>query len=195
MSKTKIKIDQSEAKAKIDAQIDKGRNLVEKALHIIRDTHTHTNQHTRAKDNFIVTFDQWRDFTIEIINQIFVSSTYAYEFKEKESSKSMLVNSHWSPDVDYYLEQLLIPKIDYLTILSDSIEQFQKEKPSRSQKNNKKRRDSTLEVPDRVTLAWLWRHVPYSFWFWFIGLLVSAFITGLYVGQLEFIQKLINQWK
>lgn len=195
MSKTKIKIDQSEAKAKIDVQIANGKKLGEQGWNILRDTQTNSIGRGRAKDSFVVLFDQWCDFTIEIVDHIFVSNIYARRFKETKSSQHTLVGSHWSPDVDYYLRTLLIPKIDYLSILSESIEQFQKEDPSRSQEIVKEQRDTNLEMPGCVTLAWLWRHVPYTFWFGLVGLLVSAFSLGLYVGQLEFVQEWISRWK
>lgn len=67
MSKTSIKIGHSEAKSKLNTQIETGKKLAEKALHILRDTPPHTNAHTRAKDGFVVLFDQWCDFTVDII--------------------------------------------------------------------------------------------------------------------------------
>lgn len=38
---------------------------------------------------------------------------------------------------------------------------------------------SELNPPDRVTLKWLWEHVPYTLWVFFIGLLISAFTLGV----------------
>lgn len=193
MSKTKIKIDHSEAKSKIDAAIEKGKKLAKQGLHILKDTLSHTDQRIRARDNFAVLYNQWRGFTAEILLQVYVSSTYANEFNKKESSKKQLVGSNWQPDVDYYLEKMLIPKIDYLNILSGSIDQFQKEKVSHTPKIYKKHHEPNLEMPDRVTLAWLWRKVPLRFWFWLVGLLVAAFLFGLSVGQLDLMQDLLNQ--
>ena len=37
----------------------------------------------------------------------------------------------------------------------------------------------TLKYPDKITLKWLWTHVPYRFWFVLIGLLITAFSLGI----------------
>ena len=36
----------------------------------------------------------------------------------------------------------------------------------------------SLQVPDRVTLQWLYKHVPYTLWAWLGGLLIAAFAIG-----------------
>jgi hypothetical protein len=40
------------------------------------------------------------------------------------------------------------------------------------------------ELPEKVTLSWLVRHVPISFWFWLIGLLAAALALGTKLGPL-----------
>ncbi|WP_180146018.1 hypothetical protein [Desulfoluna butyratoxydans] len=40
-----------------------------------------------------------------------------------------------------------------------------------------------VEYPNKITLNWLYKHVPWSFWVWFIGLLISAFSLGLIVSE------------
>jgi hypothetical protein len=195
MSKTKIKIIQSEAKTKLDKQIEKGRALAVKAMDVLRGTRAHTSDRTRERDNYIVLFNKWQDFTTAELNQIFLSSNYSHEFKEKVSSKRKMVSSDWIPDVDYYLEHLLSPKIDYLSILRDSIDEFKFEKPAATKATIPQKQDRYLEFPERVTLSWLWRHVPFSFWVWLVGLLVSAFLIGISIGQLKIVQHLISQSK
>jgi hypothetical protein len=39
-------------------------------------------------------------------------------------------------------------------------------------------------LPDKVTLSWLVKHVPVSFWLWFVGLLAAAFVAGAKWGSL-----------
>lgn len=36
----------------------------------------------------------------------------------------------------------------------------------------------SLQLPDRVTLHWLYKHVPYTLWAWLGGLLIAAFAIG-----------------
>ena len=40
------------------------------------------------------------------------------------------------------------------------------------------------ELPDRITLAWLIRNVPVSFWLWFGGIIAAAFVFGAKVGSI-----------
>ncbi len=37
----------------------------------------------------------------------------------------------------------------------------------------------SLHLPDRVTLHWLYKHVPYTLWVWLGGLLIAAFAIGV----------------
>ena len=39
--------------------------------------------------------------------------------------------------------------------------------------------DGLPELPAKVTLSWLVRHVPISFWFWLLGILSAAFLAGV----------------
>jgi len=48
-------------------------------------------------------------------------------------------------------------------------------------------------MPEKITLKWLWQYVPIHFWFWFGSLIVSAFVAGVFVGQLSTVQELIGK--
>ena len=41
-----------------------------------------------------------------------------------------------------------------------------------------------LPLPDKVTLSWLVRHVPVSFWLWLLALLTTAFAVGVKLAPL-----------
>ena len=92
MVKTKIKVDKSFAEEKLKAQIEKGKELFEKGSQIIREMSPGTTQRNRSHDGFKVLYNQWRDFTEEILSELFVSNHYAHEFREAQSSKVEYVN-------------------------------------------------------------------------------------------------------
>ncbi|MEI2453432.1 hypothetical protein [Lysobacter firmicutimachus] len=48
-----------------------------------------------------------------------------------------------------------------------------------------------LAVPDKVTLRWLFNHVPYSFWFWLGSLMLGAFALG---AAAVYKLQLVQQW-
>lgn len=41
-----------------------------------------------------------------------------------------------------------------------------------------------LALPDKVTLSWMMKHVPVSFWLWLAALLSAAFVAGAKWGPL-----------
>lgn len=46
-----------------------------------------------------------------------------------------------------------------------------------------------LQHPDRVTLAWLWHHVPWSAWLSAVGVLAAVFGAGVFVGRTNLIMQ------
>jgi hypothetical protein len=49
-----------------------------------------------------------------------------------------------------------------------------------------------LPLPDKVTLAWLWRNVPALFWIYLISVLVTVFATGFAVGQMSGVEQFLH---
>ncbi|MFX0199464.1 MAG: hypothetical protein ACFFCW_25360 [Candidatus Hodarchaeota archaeon] len=201
MAQGQLRKTRVEARAKIEAQIRKGEELREKGLSIIKSKNSYQIS-ARERDNFEASFEQWEGFTVEILEELFASSHYAYEFKKKQSSKVEYVGSGWIPDIEYYLEKQITPKIDYLNILIKNLNEFKdppiqdnngliKEEAELTPLNSSKLSKSRLELPDKVTLSWLWEHVPVKFWIWAIGIIFTAFLLGLTVGQVNWIQDLI----
>ena len=154
MAKTKIKVDRSYAEEKLKAQIEKGKELVEKGSQIIGETSPDTTQRTRRRDSFKALYNQWQGFTEEILSELFVSSHYAHEFRETQSSKVEYVSSDWVPGVEYYIEKQIVPKVDYLRVLSQNLDQFRKAESDAAAPVVLPKAESVPELPDRGTLAW-----------------------------------------
>lgn len=49
-----------------------------------------------------------------------------------------------------------------------------------------------IEYPERITLKWLWSHVPYRFWFYLFGLLLSAFTLGITLANTKLYKSLTD---
>jgi hypothetical protein len=49
-----------------------------------------------------------------------------------------------------------------------------------------------LELPEKVTLAWLFGNVPVSVWLSLGGAIITAFVLGVAAGQTTFIKELIG---
>jgi hypothetical protein len=52
--------------------------------------------------------------------------------------------------------------------------------------------DDDLACPPKITLLWLAKNVPITFWLWLAGLLLTAFIAGITFGQLSLVKELIG---
>jgi hypothetical protein len=49
-----------------------------------------------------------------------------------------------------------------------------------------------LALPENVTMSWLARHVPVSFWLWAVAIVAAAFSTGVAAGQTGFVRELLG---
>ena len=52
-----------------------------------------------------------------------------------------------------------------------------------------------FEWPEKITLAWLFRHVPWTFWTGLIGLLIAVFFCGAQIGQTKFYQDIVSEFQ
>ena len=52
-----------------------------------------------------------------------------------------------------------------------------------------------LEWPEKITLAWLFRHMPLSYWSVLIGLLITVFFSGVQIGQTKFYQDIVSEFQ
>jgi hypothetical protein len=69
---------------------------------------------------------------------------------------------------------------DTLTELATIVDHFDKFGDPRAEQRSG---PSPLRVPERITAAWVWKNAAMSVWFWFVGLLLAAFLFGVTVGQ------------
>lgn len=190
MPKNQIKISKAEAKKEIEDQIQKAKDLYKKGE---QELSSSSDEEIRARDNFKILYKHWENFTCEMLRKIFVSSSYASEFVKVQSSKVEYVSSSWIPDIEYYLEKQMTPKVDYLGILIQTIDQFTEIKEEKKQSVFTPPPDNNLDLPEKVTLSWLWKHVPAKFWFVLIGLFIAAFILGVTLGQIGWVKEVFGK--
>lgn len=50
-----------------------------------------------------------------------------------------------------------------------------------------------IELPEKITAAWLYKHAPVHFWFSAFGIIIASFLAGATVGQTTFIQELLGK--
>lgn len=118
-----IKIKREESKKKISSQIEKGEFLFQNGIEI-KKSNNYLQNKSRYDDKFKIDLKIWTDITFEILTEIFVLREYAHNFHNCSSSKTKYISSSWVPDIQYYIEKQLVPKIDYLRTILDHLEEF-----------------------------------------------------------------------
>lgn len=123
---------------------------------------------------------RYRTFVIEIIdfiNDSFGQNRYSALISQKYHEG--ITNELRTPS--YKSVEEIISVIDsILTRLKRNPDFFiKKEEPEKQEESIK----TELKPPDKVTLKWLWEHVPYTLWCLLIGLLISAFTLGVTVAD------------
>ena len=191
MSKRKIKVPLTMASEKIDSQIQKGKELAKTGSDLIKSNYR-LRRGARDRDNYKSLYEQWVDFTYEILKEIFYSNSYAVDFKKKKSSKVEYVNSSWKPDVKYYLEKQIIPKLDFLEILKKNLFEFEEidinmELASPVMEDNSDIHKGIFEDKNGTKQLSLRDRIENSLFMVIGSLMLIAYITGIgtYKGILE----------
>lgn len=137
MSAHKIKYSKKEAVEKLNTRISKGKLIAEKALELIRENPDKDNDRFYV-DKFNTDYKQWYEITNSILIDIYESSNYAYSFRHQKSSKREYVNSSWQPNITYYLTYEMLPKLNYLKVLKDNIDDYSEVNSDQSNIENNK---------------------------------------------------------
>lgn len=189
MVKNQIKVKKSDAKSKIEIQIEKGKVIFETGKKTLKEKYNHEIS-SRERDIFTAKFKQWDDLTFEVLYEIFTSSSYAIKFRDTHSSKTELVGSSWIPDIKYYVTKQLVPKLDYLILLLETIDDYdvvleEKKKVEKMVKKDSNS-DSHFEF-EKMTLHDFVKKLKISqlitLFSFIVALIVGSFWLGYYVSS------------
>lgn len=125
MSAHKIKYSKEVVFEKLEVRIKKGTSIAQNGYELIK-KNSQYNLSRSFVDDFKTHYDQWYEVSFSVLNDIFESDIYAHKFSQQESTSRKLVNSDWQPDIQYYLTHDLMPKINYLKILKNNIDDYVK---------------------------------------------------------------------
>ena len=101
----------------------------------------------------------------------------------KNSYSSMVVGAYNEGRNNFYNSPSLNSVEKILGVVSAAITRI-RENPSILKLNNPPQEpqemasQQPLKIPDRVTLHWLYKHVPYTLWASLVGLLAASFFIG-----------------
>ncbi len=179
MTIRKLKIPKSEAIAKIVEQRRRGRELL---LSVRKDT----------RDEIKVKYELWRDFTVDILNEIYASDTYGSDFQKHESSEVEYVSADWIPDIRYYVTKQIFPKLQFLKILAEKIDEFL-ERPDDSEdkamEGLQERTIRDIPSPSIITIPQLFKFLTapqvYRLITSIVVVIIGAFSLGMFIQSLR----------
>lgn len=132
---------------------------------------------------------RYRSYVIEIIDLL--NDTLG------ENKYSLLINQIFVEGISNYIQSPSYKSVEDIVSVIDSALTRLKRNPDFYVKEVNSSIESTsiqneLTPPAKVTLKWLWEHVPYRLWFYLIGLLISAFTLGVTFSETKMYKSAIS---
>ncbi|MCX6356231.1 MAG: hypothetical protein NTZ78_15225 [Candidatus Aureabacteria bacterium] len=132
-------------------------------------------------------FDQWIKDVSTWLQEVAPNSGLFPEWIAVNMFESQFGGKH----IDYMMGEVIWSsfrtkvkqRLEWLSKIPEKIQS-----PSRKEGSH----NNELILPDKVTLSWLFRHVPCKFWWGLMGLFVAVFILGIKVGQTTFIREIMG---
>jgi len=145
----------------------------------------------RTRERIYIQLDddaRLRQLVIELVD--FLNDTL-----DKNSYSSMIVN--------YYNEGVSRGSASYASVesirsvVSSVITRIKRNpdllsRDDSASKANTKQGASELVFPEKVTINWLFSHVPVKYWISFLGLLLALFMLGIQASRISFVREIFN---
>lgn len=94
----------------------------------------------------------------------------------------MIINAY-NQGLDNYYESSSYASIERIVSIVAAVKTRAENNPALVERPKTTKSDrKALNLPDKVTLKWLFSHVPYTLWLWLGGLLIAAFSAGVTVA-------------
>lgn len=181
MSKNRINISSKDAKQKLNKQRSKGLVLYKIGYAVAKQNRMKPGTIAiRENDKFESMYKQWIDFTHSELREIYSSSSIAFDFKEKRSSKDDLVSSDWKPDAAYYITKVLLPQLDYLDVLISTLDDYKTSKSSpKSNVSNTEKIKVANHINDygKMSVFTLLKNISWLSVATFIGFIIGLLIA------------------
>lgn len=134
-------------------------------------------------------FRKWRHDTQSIVEEALANG---FRIPGQFNSKQRAYQALWSgATMEHNAKEFFRNLNDSIVELKFIVQQYQKYgAPKRSSENKSPK--TTLPMPEHVTLAWLWQHVPARLWLAAVTVVVSIFLTGVFAGQSKLYQGIVG---
>jgi hypothetical protein len=110
-----------------------------------------------------------------------------------ENTYSPLINQIFNEGISNFLQSPSYKSVEGIVSVLDSVVTRLKRNPELF---NLKKEDTPIGTepiayPEKITLKWLYAHVPYRFWSYLLSLLIGAFIFGTIIGNTQLYKSFI----
>jgi len=130
-------------------------------------------------------FRKWRNKVTQLLAQV-VQQDYLITCKIKHRGFGAYYTANPKAMASAYQQELE----DTINELEFIIENFNSH--GEPPKGSLSKEATQLKWPDKITLAWLFKHAPWTFWTGLVGLLVAAFVLGTQIGQTKLYQQFMD---
>jgi hypothetical protein len=166
-----LRVSKEQAKKLFRQQIEEGRRLENQPV-----TSFEELQHYK-RERF-----KYTNYNIEMLSSVFgtdMDAFWTYSISTPRSGLDLDEELAFYKDLDKR-------QLDELISLQKSLDII----PVKVESNQVK---AEVDLPEKVSLAWLYRHVPFTFWLMLGGALLAALTFGVTMGQTTFIRQLFEK--
>jgi hypothetical protein len=127
----------------------------------------------------------WKGRTVQALEEN-VAGNIAEAFGQISLSPSWVQSETWEDVINHH-RSFLVALHENLTNDPEALRQVQRSAPNRPHP-----RRPALKPPDKVTLSWLFHHLPLGGWVTLLGLIAAAFLLGFRLGQHPETARIVN---
>jgi len=187
---TSLLLPKSKAEEEIRKRLENGQGLLNRKFTTHEELTQVLNEHRR-----------WRTATADLLGELFSDYSMTNYFNKNYHDLDL----DYQNEIDYQklkntYKQSLEDEIERLKFILHRIpftqeKVFSNSKVSLTTSQVASSPDvgpSSLKLPEKVTLSWLFHNFPIGYWLALGGLLIGSFAFGVKVGQLDWVQALVG---
>lgn len=180
MNRTFLVVPKDDARGKVEAQIIKGHELLKLKL-----------DNEEALHNAEQREERWTEFNAQLCRELFDNDSIAKEIL-RHKARLYTPGEPFREKVHYFRDRVESQTNNLISIKErlDVIPKIENIKTSKDV-SGKQSVKAVIDF-DKASLKWWFEHLPAKMWFAGLGLLVSSFILGAYVGRTTFIQEALG---
>jgi hypothetical protein len=177
MSQRTLKIPREEARRLLKQQIEKGQQLLNRDI----------NEESEL-EQYIHDRKRYNQYNVEMLKSMFgedEESFWRFGLSTPPEWEDFYGHLNFYKEWDRKQVNELQGLEESLNLISESIQGKPIQVPLGTGATK-----AEVQLPEKVTAAWLWHNVPIEFWLTLVGAFLTIFILGTRTGQFNFVQRI-----